>query len=100
LRSTTYYPALDGLRGLAALMVVYGDMGYVGWVPLVVGCASIGVVLFFFLSSFLMGHHYMPGASRGMPDKKDLRYWGAFLSRRLMRVYPLTSLLRCSVTCS
>jgi peptidoglycan/LPS O-acetylase OafA/YrhL len=88
LQSTNHYPALDGLRGLAALMVVYGHAGYAGWVPLVVGCATIGVVLFFFLSGFLMGHHYFPGAPAGMLRREFLRYWGAFLSRRFIRVYP------------
>ena len=69
-------------------MVVYGHMGYQGWVPLVVGCASIGVVLFFFLSGFLMGHHYIPGESLGIISSKSLRYWIAFLLRRFLRVYP------------
>jgi peptidoglycan/LPS O-acetylase OafA/YrhL len=85
---STYYPSLDGLRALAALMVVYGHAGYFGWVPLVAGCATIGVLLFFFLSGFLMGHHYLPVFSSGLPDKRALVYWTAFLSRRFMRVYP------------
>jgi peptidoglycan/LPS O-acetylase OafA/YrhL len=83
-----YYPSLDGLRGLAACMVVYGHAGYFGWVPLVAGCATIGVLLFFFLSGFLMGHHYLPGVSSGLLNKRTIRYWAAFLLRRFMRVYP------------
>ena len=69
-------------------MVVYGHLGYAGWVPLVAGCASIGVVLFFFLSGFLMGHHYLPAATTGLSPAKATPYWGAFLLRRFLRVYP------------
>lgn len=83
-----HYPSLDGLRAVAALMVVYGHAGYSGWVPLVVGCATLGVVLFFFLSGFLMGSHYMPSAPTGLLDRERTRYWLAFLLRRFLRVYP------------
>lgn len=69
-------------------MVVYGHAGYFGWVPLVVGCATIGVVLFFFLSGFLMGHHYVPDASIGILGKSATKYWAAFVFRRFVRVYP------------
>lgn len=88
LRKPAHYPSLDGLRGLAALMVVYGHAGYLRWVPLVTGCATIGVVLFFFLSGFLMGHHYLPSASSGALKTGALKYWSAFLLRRFVRVYP------------
>ena len=50
-------------------MVAYGHAGYFGgkhpWVPLLSGCATIGVILFFFLSGFLMAHHYLPTAALG-----------------------------------
>jgi peptidoglycan/LPS O-acetylase OafA/YrhL len=69
-------------------MVVYGHAGYFGWVPLVGGMATIGVLLFFFLSGFLMGHHYLPDASSGLLSKGAFNYWAAFLFRRFMRVYP------------
>ena len=85
---STYHPSLDGLRGIAALMVVYGHAGYHGWVPLLVGCATIGVVLFFFLSGFLMGHHYLPDASAKILGRASLTYWKSFLVRRFIRVYP------------
>ncbi|MEZ5830671.1 MAG: acyltransferase [Dongiaceae bacterium] len=83
-----HYRSLDGLRGLAALMVAYGHAGYFHWVPLVSGCATIGVILFFFLSGFLMAHHYVPGAAFGAVGGRALKYWGAFLLRRFVRVYP------------
>jgi peptidoglycan/LPS O-acetylase OafA/YrhL len=85
---STYYPSLDGLRGMAACMVVYGHAGYFGWVPLLSGCATIGVLLFFFLSGFLMGDHYLPAPSSRLFNKSTLSYWTAFLFRRFLRVYP------------
>ena len=84
----TYYRSLDGLRGLAALMVAYGHAGYFGWVPLTAGSATIGVILFFFLSGFLMAHHYMPVTASGALSGRSLKYWAAFLLRRSVRVYP------------
>jgi peptidoglycan/LPS O-acetylase OafA/YrhL len=83
-----YYPSLDGLRGVAVLMVVYGHAGYRGWVPLVVGCATTGVILFFFLSGFLMASHYLPDDSLKTRPREALRYWLSFLARRFVRVYP------------
>jgi peptidoglycan/LPS O-acetylase OafA/YrhL len=87
-REPDYYRSLDGLRGLAALMVAYGHAGYAGFVPLVVGCATAGVILFFFLSGFLMAHHYLPSASLGVFTGRAVKYWLAFLLRRFVRVYP------------
>ena len=88
----THYRSLDGLRGLAAAMVAYGHAGYFGgkhpWVPLLSGCATIGVILFFFLSGFLMAHHYLPTAALGIFSGRALKYWAAFVLRRFVRVYP------------
>ena len=87
-----HYRSLDGLRGLAAAMVAYGHAGYFGgrhpWVPLLPGCATIGVILFFFLSGFLMAHHYLPNAASGVLNVRALKYWATFLLRRFVRVYP------------
>lgn len=91
--ASAHYGSLDGLRGLAAIMVAYGHAGYFGgaehrWVPLVSGCGTVGVVLFFFLSGFLMAHHYLPKAALGPISGRVLKYWAAFLLRRFVRVYP------------
>jgi peptidoglycan/LPS O-acetylase OafA/YrhL len=84
----SYHPSLDGLRALAVLLVVFGHAGYRGWLPLMPGMATIGVVLFFFLSGFLMAHHYLPHTSLGVFNRYAVRYWSAFTLRRFIRVYP------------
>ncbi len=61
-----YMPSLDGLRGLACLMVVFshacridglGLSGFAGPVSYAIGC--LGVILFFSLSGFLMSTLYL-----------------------------------------
>jgi len=74
-----YYPALDGLRGLAILLViVYHNFGFInyfffGW---------LGVDLFFVLSGFLITDILLNTAGR--PD-----YLRNFYTRRLLRIFPL-----------
>lgn len=50
-RSTARYPALDGLRGIAAMMVIFFHYGGAGWEWL---SGWIGVHIFFVLSGFLI----------------------------------------------
>lgn len=77
---------LDGLRGLAALLVVYSHAGRQGMVPPNNGTGQIGVMLFFILSGYLMGHLY--GQRRlSLPE------WGDYALRRFFRVYPLFALV-------
>lgn len=74
-----YYPALDGLRGIAILMVVllhnFGYMQYFffGW---------LGVDLFFVLSGFLITGILLN--SRGQPG-----FLKRFYIRRVLRIFPL-----------
>lgn len=74
-----YYPALDGLRGLAILLVVvYHNFGFInvfffGW---------LGVDLFFVLSGFLITDILLKTAG-----KKD--YLKNFYVRRVLRIFPL-----------
>lgn len=74
-----YYPALDGLRGLAILLViVYHNFGFInyfffGW---------LGVDLFFVLSGFLITDILLNTV--GQP-----RFLKNFYARRLLRIFPL-----------
>jgi len=76
-------PTLDGLRGLAAMMVVvshFHDVALPQLVPF--GAGAYGVLIFFVLSGFLMGHLYYeqpfdrPAAAR-------------YVAARVLRIVPL-----------
>ena len=75
-----YFPALDGLRGLAILLVViYHNFGFInkyfffGW---------LGVDLFFVLSGFLITDILLKS-----PGSKN--YLRNFYFRRILRIFPL-----------
>lgn len=71
---------LHGLRGAAALTVVVGHYG------LVSGAASLGVVLFFVLSGFLIARLYLEAPLSAATA------W-SYLTARFARVYPLFALV-------
>src|SRR5215208_5513013 len=75
-----YYPALDGLRGVACLLVViYHNFGFInryfffGW---------LGLDIFFVLSGFLITDILLNAAG----SKNFLRN---FYVRRMLRLFPL-----------
>ena len=79
-----HYPALDGLRGLAILMVLL--FHYAPLLPNflrpILGTGWAGVQLFFVLSGFLItGILY---DSKGQPN-----YFRNFYARRVLRIFPL-----------
>ncbi len=89
-----YFPALTGLRGIAAgwvalfhLWMLAGApklrLGPLDLTPLF-GAGFLGVDLFFVLSGFLLGRPFLAWAqgSRGFPDLRD------FWKRRALRVLP------------
>lgn len=84
-----HIPALDGLRGIAILMVIVCHfIGYglrthpaKGWV-LVSSVGATGVDLFFVLSGFLITRILL--AARGRPD-----FLRNFYARRILRIFPL-----------
>ncbi|MGG7579283.1 acyltransferase family protein [Rhizobium sp. Nf11,1] len=79
-----YIPSLDGLRGLAALLVVQAHIGLVfpntGLHFITMGSEAVG--LFFALSGFLMAHLY---GSRPVTKETVLD----FLVSRFARIYPV-----------
>ncbi len=85
-----HVPALDGVRGIAVLLVLAHDFdlleGGVSGVARAIGHAMdvgwIGVQLFFVLSGFLITGILLD--TRGAPN-----YWTAFLGRRAVRIFPL-----------
>ena len=86
IRTDRHFSALDGLRGLAILLVIphnadafHGTLwpaailAHLGW---------IGVQLFFVLSGFLITGNLLD--SRNAPN-----YYRSFFARRVLRIFPL-----------
>lgn len=74
---------LDGLRGLAALVVVGGHLT-AGLIALT------GVYLFFILSSFLLTSQFLRWQRN---DFLSWRHWAYYLQRRTLRIVPLFALV-------
>ncbi|MDR9397381.1 acyltransferase family protein, partial [Pontimonas sp.] len=77
MQALTRRPELDGLRGIAILLV----LGYHGFGQYVSG-GWLGVDVFFVLSGFLMGLILLPQAHAGMLELRD------FFARRVRRLVP------------
>ncbi|NZD62534.1 acyltransferase [Rhizobium sp. WYCCWR 11290] len=79
-----YIPSLDGLRGVAALLVVEAHIGFIFPItaPHLVTLGDEAVGLFFALSGFLMAHLY---GSRPLTRENVLD----FLVSRFARIYPV-----------
>ncbi|MEO0649085.1 MAG: acyltransferase [Planctomycetota bacterium] len=83
-----HLPALDGLRGIAVLLVLMAHLPvhqgprWLGWIGLHLQPGYMGVDLFFVLSGFLITRILLFDQARGWP----LRY---FLARRCLRIFPI-----------
>ena len=79
--------ALDGLRGLAVLIVIGSHLSNAGWLPWpnLAGTGKAGVYLFFVLSAYLLSSAMLAtSASLTTP-----RYWLNYALRRVLRIWPL-----------
>lgn len=79
------YDMLDGLRGVAALLVVGFHLSQFGMIPAIVPRGYLAVDFFFVLSGFVVAHAY----------ERDLRTHlslGSFIIKRMIRLYPLALL--------
>lgn len=86
--------SLDGLRGLAALIVVASHASGLGLnlVPglSLAGMGKYGVYLFFVLSAFLLSRQWLQAWAQGDASWAYLR---AYLVKRVLRIYPLYTLV-------
>ncbi|ONH31994.1 acyltransferase family protein [Pseudofrankia asymbiotica] len=96
-RDATIFPGFDGLRAIAALLVIVVHVGFVTNLTLRTSLgpyaarAEIGVAVFFLISGFLLYRPFVArhlaladhGGGRDVPDA------GGFLLRRFMRIVPL-----------
>jgi peptidoglycan/LPS O-acetylase OafA/YrhL len=85
----TRLPALDGLRAVAALLVVLTHVAFLtgttvngGPVGVLMGRGDFGVGIFFALSGYLLHHRMLHDHREGVADT------GAYLLRRAARVLP------------
>ncbi|PTM97234.1 acyltransferase family protein [Mycoplana dimorpha] len=88
MRDHVHIAPLHGLRGLAALAVLFGHFRGQTKFPDPQLATSIGVVLFFVLSGFLMGHIYL---RERFTVERGLMYAIA----RIARIYPLFIFVVC-----
>lgn len=80
--------SLDGLRGIAALWVVFGHaMILTGWRLPIIGQPDLGVDLFILLSGFLMV--FQANLRSAKESWSDKRTWVGFWIRRFFRIAPL-----------
>jgi peptidoglycan/LPS O-acetylase OafA/YrhL len=96
-RAAEHLPALDGIRGIAILLVLHIHFSmdsfyhsYAGWLYTRFSFTGwIGVDLFFVLSGFLITGVLLD--SRGGDDRKsaDPHYFRNFYMRRTLRIFPL-----------
>lgn len=85
-----HHKPLDGLRGLAVLMVVFGHGANHGLGPFgpdsMMIRGKLGVYLFFVLSAYLLDRQIIKMFKQG---RAQWDYWLYYISRRVLRIFPL-----------
>lgn len=84
-----HWDALDGMRGIAALIVLFSHANGIGIMMLGLpdfgDLGKAGVVLFFLLSSFLLSSQFVSGRN----DRFSRNGLSDYFFRRFIRIYPL-----------
>lgn len=85
-----HFKALDGLRGIAAFLVVlaHASGAKIHFAPFLdfTNMGFLGVLLFFMLSAYLLDRQI----ALAIKEKRaTLRYWLNYALRRFLRIYPL-----------
>lgn len=82
---------LDGLRGIAVLLVVWYHVweisflpAWPAWLQFVPATGFVGVHLFFYLSGFVIAYPFVRAAAAGTAQPE----WGAFFWRRFIKIVP------------
>ena len=83
---------LDGLRGIAVVLVLWYHVWEISWLPapwfqyfeFIPETGFIGVHLFFFLSGFVITYPFVRAVARGQP----VPTWGHFAWRRFIKIVP------------
>lgn len=84
-------PVLDGLRGIAVLLVLWYHIWEISWLPapwpalqFVPETGFLGVDLFFFISGFVITYPFVRAAF----EKTAPPTWAHFASRRFLKIVP------------
>lgn len=90
--------ALDGLRGLAVLIVIGSHLSNSGLLPQpgLAGTGKAGVYLFFVLSAYLLARMLLERTPRQL---SSVRLWADYLFRRVLRIWPLYLVVLLSAWC-
>jgi peptidoglycan/LPS O-acetylase OafA/YrhL len=81
---------LDGLRGLAVLLVLWYHVWEISWLSppawlaFLPATGFVGVTLFFFLSGFVISYPFVQAQAAGGPAPS----WGHFAWRRFIKIVP------------
>lgn len=82
---------LDGLRGIAVLLVLWYHVWEISWLPAPLAALQfvpetgfVGVHLFFFLSGFVIVYPFVRARASGRADPS----WGHFAWRRFVKIVP------------